>query len=127
MEAKVYLAKAENSLKAAQLCLENGLYDDAANRAYYCVLRAAIALLLKIRLKPNIKRVHAWVQATFPRECVHRRKIISNRFVSYISDLQNDRNTADYRPLLLSKKTVKRAVIKADEFWDQVLKEFENV
>ncbi|MFQ5676934.1 MAG: HEPN domain-containing protein [bacterium] len=109
MEAKVYLTKAENSLKAAQLCFENGLYDDAASRAYFSVLRASIALLLKRGLKPDIKRVHAWVQAAFPRECVHRRKIISNRFVSYISDLQNDRNTADYRPLFKSKKTVRRA------------------
>jgi uncharacterized protein (UPF0332 family) len=48
LEAQSYLTKAENSLKAAQLCFDAGLYDDAVSRAYYYVLRAAIALLLKL-------------------------------------------------------------------------------
>jgi uncharacterized protein (UPF0332 family) len=126
LEAQAYLTKAENSLKAAQLCFENGLYDDAVSRAYYCVLRASIALLIKIGQKTNFKRVHLWVQAVFPRECVHRRKIVPKYLASYISDLQNDRNTADYDPTFISRRTAERTLKKADTFLNYILKEFEN-
>ena len=78
MEAEVYLAKAENSLKAANLCYDQGLYDDAVSRAYYSILRAAIALLVKLGYTPDTKRIHHWVQAVFPRECVKLMVIIQN-------------------------------------------------
>ena len=126
MEAKVYLAKAENSLKAAQLCFENGLYDDAASRAYSCVLKAAIALLIKIGFKADVKRIHKWAQATFPRECVNRSKIIPRRFGGYLAYLQNERITADYAPRNLSKKSVKLALKKANEFLETIMVEFKN-
>ncbi|NIR50795.1 HEPN domain-containing protein [candidate division KSB1 bacterium] len=126
MEAETFLTKAQNSLKAAELCLKNGLYDDAVSRAYYAALRAAIALLLKIDVSLETKRIHAWVQAAFPKECVHRRKVMSQRFVSYISELQNDRNIADYHPRYLSKKTAKRALTRAKNFVHQITKVFEN-
>ncbi|MFQ5640100.1 MAG: HEPN domain-containing protein [bacterium] len=57
MEARVYLTKAEYSLKAAELCFENGLYDDAVSRAYYSVLHSAVALLVKLGLTPTTRRI----------------------------------------------------------------------
>lgn len=126
MEAESYLDKAVNSLKAAQLCFDAGLYDDAVSRAYYSLLRAAIALLVKLGLKPDGKRIHNWVQAVFARECVHRRKLIPRHIVAYFSELQNDRGIADYQPDRISKRTAERSLTKAKEFLNHIAKEIRH-
>jgi len=39
------LTKAEEALKAADLCYDNGLHDSCASRCYYAMFWAAIAAL----------------------------------------------------------------------------------
>jgi uncharacterized protein (UPF0332 family) len=39
------LAKAEGIYRAAELCLEAGLYDSCVSRAYYAMFGAAVAAL----------------------------------------------------------------------------------
>ncbi len=38
-------ARAQASLRAAELCLEQGLFDGVANRAYFAAFQAAICAL----------------------------------------------------------------------------------
>ncbi|MFQ5823872.1 MAG: HEPN domain-containing protein [bacterium] len=123
MEAEVYLTKAENSLKAAQLCYENGLFDDAVSRAYYSILRASIALLVNLGFVPETKRIHHWVQAVFPRECVRRRKIVPKELVAYFTELHNERDIADYQTKFLSKKSAEKSIKKSHIFISVIQKE----
>jgi len=115
LEAQIYLTKAENSLKAAQLCFEAGLYDDAVSRAYYCVLRAAIALLVKFGHFPETKRTHNWVRALLPREFVKRKKLLPKELIANFTELQNERDIADYEPKLISKKSADRIMSKSEK------------
>jgi uncharacterized protein (UPF0332 family) len=47
------LAKARESIAAAQLLIKDGYFDFAASRAYYAMLYAASALLADLRLSYN--------------------------------------------------------------------------
>ncbi len=116
MESENYLTKSLNSLTAAQICLENELFDDAVNRAYYAVLRSALAFLARLNFSPRTRQIHHWTQSVFPRECVKRRKVMPQRMASYLAQLQNLRDAADYKPEFVSEKTATRAVSKASEF-----------
>lgn len=58
----VFWMKADENLKATQLCFENGLYNACANRAYYAMYHAAIAILIAIGFPPTQKQIdHSWV------------------------------------------------------------------
>lgn len=52
------LARADESLRAATVLLENGLLHDAESRLYYAAYHASVALLLTQGLEP---RTHAGV------------------------------------------------------------------
>ncbi len=122
METENYLNKAANSLKAAQLCFDNGLYDDAVSRAYYCVLKAAIAILVAFGHSAETQKKHQWVRAIFPRELMKRKKILPRELMTYFTDLQNERESADYEPKLISDKTAERAIKKAQKFLSLIQK-----
>ena len=56
------LARADESLRAAELLVGAGLLHDAESRLYYAVYHAAVALLLTEDLQP---RSHAGVASLF--------------------------------------------------------------
>lgn len=59
-----FLQKAQENLKAAQLCFEHGLYNACANRMYYAVLHAAVAAIAAQGIRQdNID--HKQVQSDF--------------------------------------------------------------
>lgn len=72
-----FLKKAQDNLNLAKHCLEQGLYDASANRAYYAAFQAAIAALAHAGIV-NKKNDHKWVQATFAGELINRRKVYPN-------------------------------------------------
>lgn len=45
-EALRYLGKSKNKLSSAILNFDNGYYDDAVSRAYYCIYHAICSVLL---------------------------------------------------------------------------------
>jgi len=56
------------------LCLERGLYNASASRAYYGCFQAAVAALLHEGISsPSWE--HDWVQAQFHGELINRRHI----------------------------------------------------
>ncbi len=69
-----FWCKALEALKVAEWAYQNKHYNEAVSRSYFAVLRAALAMLTELGLKPDTKRIGYWVQANFARECVHRRE-----------------------------------------------------
>src|SRR5215471_2158476 len=67
------MAKAEESLNAAELCYAQGFYNSSANRAYYAMFQAAqVALETAGFMRPEWS--HAGLHATFANELTRRRK-----------------------------------------------------
>ena len=67
------MAKAEESLNAAELCYAQGFYNASANRAYYAMFQAAqVALETAGLIRPEWS--HAGLHATFANELTRRRK-----------------------------------------------------
>lgn len=119
--------KADENLKAAQLCFDNCFYNAGTNRAYYAMYHAAIAILIARGFPPTQKQIdHGWVQSVFARELINRKKIFPGKFRRYLFDCQEVRNDADYKDLMISKKTANRQLLKATEFISVIKLEFNN-
>ncbi len=118
MEAAVFFTKSEENLTAARLCLQNGLCNASANRAYYAMFQAAATLLMErgIDLSGRKQLDHAPLQSLFANELIHRRKILNSKFKSYLPDAQTIRNAADYQAVVVSKKKANRLLAQAEEF-----------
>ena len=109
------IAKAEESLKAAELCYAQGLYNSAANRAYYAMFQAAqVALETSGFVQPEWS--HAGLHATFANELTRRRKQFTPELARDLTVVQELRHTADYRNQHLSARQATRALSKAREF-----------
>lgn len=109
-----FLQKAAVNLNVARYCYEQSYYDAAVNRAYYASFQAAIAALAD-RDFVSAKNAHKWVQATFSQELINRRKIYPGRVASFLSDMLNVRNFADYSKTFISEKIASRQLARAEE------------
>lgn len=47
VETTTFFTKSGENLTAARLCFQNGLFNAGANRAYYAMFQAAVAILMK--------------------------------------------------------------------------------
>jgi len=123
----VFWTKASENLKAAQLCFDNGFYNACANRAYYAMYHAAIAILIEKGFHPTQKQIdHGWVQSVFARELINRQKVFQGKFRRYLLDSQEVRNDADYKNIMVSKKTANRQLLKSTEFISAITVEVKN-
>jgi uncharacterized protein (UPF0332 family) len=113
------ITKAEESLKAADLCYSQRLYNSSTSRAYYAMFQAAqVALEAAGFTRPEWS--HAGLQATFANELTRRRKQYSATFARDLTIVQELRHTADYRDHDLSERLTARAFSKAREFVNTV-------
>jgi uncharacterized protein (UPF0332 family) len=109
------IAKAEESLQAAELCHAQGLYNSSANRAYYAMFQAAqVALETAGFMRPEWS--HAGLHATFANELTRRRKQFAPVLARDLPIVQALRHTADYRNHDFSARQTTRALSKAREF-----------
>jgi len=109
------MAKAEESLTAAELCYAQGFYNAAANRAYYAMFQAAqVALETAGFVRPEWS--HAGLHATFANELTRRRKHFVPTLARDLPIVQELRHTADYRDQHLSARQAHRALSKARAF-----------
>lgn len=105
MEWQVYLAKAKNSLRTAQSTYAQGDFDSCASRAYFAVLQAEIAALLKLtEFRPEQWR-HDRVQEEFNRRLIQARKVFPASLRSIHNDLIGRRRLADYTDQHTSVRT----------------------
>ena len=91
-DQRALLAKAADSIAAAQLLLERGFAAIAASRAYYAMFYLASTMLLEKNLR--FKR-HSAVQAAFGRE-ITQRGILPVEFHGWLLDAFKARNASDY-------------------------------
>jgi uncharacterized protein (UPF0332 family) len=113
----MYTEKAQEVLRAAQLCFGEKLYNSTANRAYYAMFQAAIAALERIGVRPNDEQwSHENLQAEFAAELIHRRKIHPRHLAGYLPNAMRLRHQADYRTTSVSKAQAEKVLRLATEF-----------
>ena len=94
----IYLAKAEESLRTAESEFANGRYNSCANRCYYACFQAAIAALLAEGMRARGQWSHEFVQGQFVGVLINQRHLYDSQLRRVLSDNQNLRDKADYRP-----------------------------
>lgn len=114
--------RAQGSLKAAQLCLEQQLCDSAVSRAYFAAFQAAICALESQGIVHK-EWTHKGVHNDFVHRFVRRRKIVPASFASALPNLMRLRHTGDYRQPGVSQRQAERAVRLAREFVELLLTE----
>jgi uncharacterized protein len=87
--------KAQVTLKAARLMMNNELYDSALNRLYYSVFYAANALLVKNGI--DVKS-HEYVFNKFNEMFIYT-GLIPKKFGYLFNELYEKRQTGDYQDL----------------------------
>jgi len=115
MAWQAYLEKAQSNLRVAELAYSAGEYNPAVSRAYYAVLHAEIAALLKLTDFRPRQWGHGRVQAEFNRRLIHRQKVFPTGFRFVHSDLIGRRHIADYEAERLGQMVAERCVRKAQE------------
>lgn len=109
------LTKAEEALKAADLCYDNGLHDSCASRCYYTMFWAAIAALEWTGYLPQ-KWSHSGLSSVFGKELVKKRRLLSPTLAGRLGDGYDLRRLADYERRPVGKKRTKRVLDGAREF-----------
>jgi uncharacterized protein (UPF0332 family) len=116
MSASPFLAKANEALKAAQILLDQGCADSAANRAYYASFHAARAALIAAGVSSAGR---FWSHEAVPgglSQLVHRRKRYPAHLVGDLAGLLDVRLVADYREETVSLREARRSVKTAAAF-----------
>ena len=112
MMKDIFLQKAIENLKAAEVLFELDLFNASANRAYYAVFHVATFYLLLKGFSPSIS--HRNVLSMFVNEFINKKKIFPLKFKNIFYKLQIERNNADYGISIsksVSKKQLKNATI----------------
>ena len=120
------LEKAEEFVKAAQRCLEEGWYNSAVSRAYYAMFQAARAALAAVGIHRPWWR-HGSLQATFSTELVQRRKLYPASCVRDLAEAMELRHSADYNDSHVPPRRASRVVRSAAEFVSRVKEVSGNV
>lgn len=114
--------RAQASLRAAKLCLEQVSIDSAVSRAYFAMFQAAISALEQRGIKRR-EWTHKGLHNDFVQIFVRRRKIIPASFAGALPSVMQLRHIADYRQPGVSQRQGARAVRIAQQFLETLLKE----
>ena len=109
------LDRAQESLQAAELCLQAGYVNSTASRAYYAMFQAA-QVALETAGFTRTTWSHAVLQATFTTELISRRKMYPAVFRDYLSTGIRVRHVADYGGPGVSQKVARRVLQRATAF-----------
>ena len=101
---ELFLKRAKENLLAAELLLGKELFNASANRAYYAAFHVAITAIYSIGIEPKIE--HKAVHSIFIDNYFNKKKILPSKLKSYLGDLRDKRNTADYKTGI-NKKSAK--------------------
>ena len=112
----IYLAKAEESIRTAESEFANGRYNRCANRCYYACFPAAVAALLAEGIRARGQWSHAFVQGQFVAVFINQRHLYDTELRRVLSDNQNLREKADYRPELVNATQASRALRRTRTF-----------
>lgn len=110
-EARLYLAKAQESLAGADSEFANGCYNNCANRCYYACFQAAIVALIQAHIRPPGQFwSHAFVQARFARDLINQRKVFPSEMRGTLGRLLVLRQEADYSTAVITETQALRAI-----------------
>jgi len=109
------LERAQESLRAAELCLHQGCVNSAVSRAYYAMFQAAQVALEHAGFRRTMWSHHG-LQAAFATELIQRRKIYPAAFRNYLTSALEVRQEADYGHAGVSQKTAQRLLQRAMAF-----------
>jgi uncharacterized protein (UPF0332 family) len=109
------LERAQASLRAAELCLAQGLLDSAVNWAYFAMFQAAVAALEHRGIRRR-EWTHKGVHSDFVQLFVRRRKLVPASFAGALPSVMQLRHIADYQQPGVSQPQAERAVRRAREF-----------
>jgi len=115
-EAALSLAKAEASLTGAERELEDGRYNNCANRCYYACFQAAICALMRAGIRPSGGRGewgHNFVPAPFEGVLINRRKLYSTGLRDVLTRNYGLRRQADYEGQGVTRTETSRALRRA--------------
>jgi len=111
------IEKAHESLRAAELCFGEKLYNSTANRAYYAMFQAAVVVLARAGIQPKGDQwSHENLQAAFATELIHRRKLYPRTISSFLPNGMRLRHQADYYERPVSEKRAREILQWAQEF-----------
>jgi uncharacterized protein (UPF0332 family) len=111
----IYLSKARNNLRTAQLAYDHDDFDSCVSRAYFAVFQVEIASLLKLTSFRQERWGHDRVQAEFNRRLIRDQKVFSTSLRFIHNDLIGRRHTADYSAQHVGARTAERCFRKATE------------
>ena len=117
---KYRLDRSRESLKAAELMLENELYIPAMNRIYYSMFYAVHALLI---LKDSAFSKHGQVKGFFNREFI-KTGIFPKEFGKLFNTVFEYRHKFDYVDLILPEKELIVDYISEANIFINTLSEF---
>jgi len=111
----IYLSKARNNLRTAQLAYDHDDFDSCVSRAYFAVFQIEIACLLKLTSFRQERWGHDRVQAEFNRRLIRDQKVFSASLRFIHNDLIGRRHTADYSAQYVGARAAERCLRKATE------------
>lgn len=110
------IEKAQESLRAAELCYNEKLYNSMASRAYYAMFQAAVVALEQAGHRPKGERwSHEQLRSTFATELTRKRKLYPNYFATFLSEALEIRHQADYRAVAISERQARQLLKWARE------------
>lgn len=119
------LERAQASLQAAQLCLAQGLFDSAVNRAYFALFQTAICALESQGMRKR-EWTHKGVHSDFVHMFVRRRKLVPASCVGALPSVMQLRHMADYQQPGVSQRQAERAVRVAHDVFTLLTREVCN-
>jgi uncharacterized protein (UPF0332 family) len=127
VDAEAFLAKARESLAAAEADLQAGRFNSAASRAYYAAFHAAVATLIEQGVGPRgASWDHKFVISTFSGKLVRRRKLVPARFRGTLDTLFTARLFADYRANSVGRATARPSVTESRKLVDEIVRVLEG-
>jgi len=109
--------KADQDMRAAELCFEQALYDVCVSRCYYAMFHIAIAALIRHSIPPRRDQWgHDYVQSQVAEQLIKRRKVLPATLAGELLDAMNARHEADYSAIPSSRKMAERRLRKARGF-----------
>jgi uncharacterized protein (UPF0332 family) len=122
MDWQGFLDKARSDLRVAERAFADGEPDPCVSRAYYAVLQAALAALLKLTDYRRVGRTwnQAGIAAEFDRRLISRRKVFQSHLAPVLADLREQRHRADYESETIGKKIAGQSLKRAQEFIKEV-------
>ena len=119
-EQAALIKKANDSLQAAQLLLDQDFYDFSVSRAYYSMFYIAEAFLLGEGLSFS---KHSGVIAAFGQKFARTKKL-PVEFHRYLIDAENSRNVGDYDIIVsLSRDDAIEQIERAKKFLELAYRE----